>query len=117
MLFPETAGNKYAVVEPFRESVNLPKVIVPVYRQIEFDQAPWHIASIFDDIDDSLYTWNYLYNNVLNRNLPVREVKVKDKSLPWINSSIRKQMNLRYKLLKKCQGVRRRSSKVVTIQE
>ena len=33
MLFPDT-GNKYAVVDPFREDVNLPKVIVPVYPEV-----------------------------------------------------------------------------------
>lgn len=33
MLFPET-GNKYAVLDPFQRTVNLPKVIVPVYPQI-----------------------------------------------------------------------------------
>lgn len=33
MLFPDT-GNKYAVVDQFREDVNLPKVIVPVYPEV-----------------------------------------------------------------------------------
>lgn len=34
MLFPET-GNKYAVVDPFRTSVNLPRVIVPIFPQVD----------------------------------------------------------------------------------
>lgn len=33
MLFPKT-GNKYAVVDPSRSNVNLPKVIVPVYPEL-----------------------------------------------------------------------------------
>lgn len=33
MLFPDT-GNKYAVVDPFRVDVHLPKVIVPVYPEV-----------------------------------------------------------------------------------
>lgn len=47
MLFQET-GNKYAVVDPFRSNVNLPKVIVPVYPEVgDFvcvigeDDDPW----------------------------------------------------------------------------
>ena len=32
-MFPET-DNKYVVVDPFRRTVNLPKVIVPVYPQV-----------------------------------------------------------------------------------
>lgn len=47
MLFLET-GNKYAVVDPFRTNVNLPKVIVPVYPEVgDFvcvigeDDDPW----------------------------------------------------------------------------
>ena len=33
MLYPDT-DNKYAVVDPFREKVYLPKVVVPVYLEI-----------------------------------------------------------------------------------
>ena len=56
MLFPETAGNKYAVVDPFRESVNLPKVIVSVYPQFgDF------VCVIGDEEDD---TWRALITEV-----------------------------------------------------
>lgn len=47
MLFQET-GNKYAVIDPFRSNVNLPKVIVPMYPEVgDFvcvtgeDDEPW----------------------------------------------------------------------------
>lgn len=55
MLFPET-GNKYAVVDPFRRTVNLPKVIVPVYPQVgDF------VSVIGDDEDDP---WRALIREV-----------------------------------------------------
>lgn len=55
MLFPET-GNKYAVVDPFRRTVNLPKVIVPVYPQVgDF------VSVIGDDEDDP---WRALITEV-----------------------------------------------------
>lgn len=47
MLFPET-GNKYAMVDPFRQNVPLPKVTVPVYSEVGDllcvtveDDEPW----------------------------------------------------------------------------
>ena len=51
----------------------------------DFDQAPWHITELFDDIGDSVDTWQYLYNEILHHHLPPRDVKIRDKSLPWIN--------------------------------
>ena len=70
----------------------------------DFDQAPWHITGLFDDIDDSVYAWQYLYNEILHYHLPPRDVRIRDKSLPWINTSTRKEMNKRYKLLKKAKS-------------
>ena len=39
-----------------------------------------------------------IVNDILHH--PSRDAKIRDKSLPWINTSIRKEMNKRYKLLK-----------------
>ena len=56
---------------------------------------------IFDDIDDSLAFWQCIYKDILHRHIPLRDTKIKDKSLiPWINSFVRKEMNMRDKLLK-----------------
>lgn len=66
----------------------------------DFDQAPWHVSEIFDDIDDCVAFWQCLYDDILHHHLPSRDAKIRDKSLPWINTSIRKEMNKRYKLLK-----------------
>ena len=62
----------------------------------DFDQAPWHLTRLFDDIDDSVDTWQYLYNEILHHHLPLRNVKIRATSLPW--------MNKRYKLLKKAKS-------------
>ena len=62
------------------------------------------MASVFDDIDDSLYIWDYLYKDIVNHHLPTRNVKIRNKSLPWISTYIRKQINLRYKLLKEAKS-------------
>ncbi|XP_020617900.1 uncharacterized protein LOC110055830 [Orbicella faveolata] len=70
----------------------------------DFHQAPWHITGLFDDIDDSVDAWQYLYNEILHHHLPRRDVRIRDNSLPWINTSIRKEMNMRYKLLQRAKS-------------
>ena len=55
--------------------------------------------SLFDDIDDCHFTWNYSYNDIIDHHLPSREAKIRSKSLLWTDSSIRKGMNERFKLL------------------
>lgn len=36
----------------------------------DFDQAPWHITGLFDDIDDSVDAWQYLYDEIIHHHLP-----------------------------------------------
>ena len=44
-----------------------------------------------------------LYKDVSTEFLPKRKVKMRSKSLPWMNGDIRKLMNKRYKLLQQAQ--------------
>ena len=44
-----------------------------------------------------------MYKNIKGDFLPQREVRVRRKSLPWVNGAIRKLKNQRYKLLRKFQ--------------
>ena len=32
----------------------------------DMEHAPWQLAGIFDDVDDSLYLWDYLYKDIVN---------------------------------------------------
>ena len=54
--------------------------------------------SLCDDIDDCHFTWNYSYNDIIDHHLPSRKAKIRS-NLPWTDSSIRKGMNERFKLL------------------
>ena len=56
------------------------------------EQAPW-ICKLFDDVDDSKWCWGQLYKNILNSYETTRKVKVRSKSLPWMNTQTRKEMN------------------------
>ena len=65
----------------------------------EFATAPWNICDIFYDINDSVWAWETLYNYIINYHIPLSKVKVRSNILPWMTSSLRKEMNKRYKLL------------------
>ena len=69
----------------------------------DINSAPWHICDIFNDVDDVVFVWEHLYKNIINEHVPVRKVKVRAKSHPWMNGEIRKKLNEPYKLLKKAQ--------------
>ena len=72
-------------------------VDVNALRQ-DFAAAPWSICNIFDDLDDATWAWEYLYKDIVKSHLRSRVVKMRSNSLPWMNSSIRKELNKRYKL-------------------
>ena len=65
----------------------------------DFKNVPWQICSIFDDVDDSLWCWEQLYNSTISSHTNIRRVKIRRNSQPWMNGTIRKQINKRYKLL------------------
>ena len=67
--------------------------------QSDFQQTPWWVTSVFDDIDDTTSVWNDMYQAVIKEHINTRKVKVRSNSLPWMNSNLRKIMNKRYKLL------------------
>ena len=62
----------------------------------ELEQVPWSVCSVFDDVNDSLWAYNNLYQNVTKDYILERKVKVRHKSLRWINSEIRRLMNQRF---------------------
>ena len=69
----------------------------------DIERASWQIVNVFNDVDDSVYAWNYLYNEIVQQHIKKRKVKIRQRSLPWIDGKLRKEMNRRYKLLKEAQ--------------
>ena len=65
------------------------------------EQTPFYIASVFDDMDDILWAWNQLFRGVCDSHAPLKEIKVRSVSSPWINNTIRLKMNRRFKLFKR----------------
>ena len=50
------------------------------------------------------WTWQQMYKDLINTHAPFRTAKVRRNSLPWVDRSIRKEMNKIFKLLKRCKG-------------
>ena len=64
-------------------------------------RAQWHIIGALEDIDDSVFLWDSIFKFALDSHIKRRTLKIRDKSLPWINSEIRKAINQCQKYLRK----------------
>ena len=67
----------------------------------DLSRVPWQVLETFDDLDDVVEAWSRLFLEVLNQHAPVREVRVRAKSLPWIDDELRVLMRQRNWLHKK----------------
>ena len=85
-----------------KEIIDWKKCNVRNFKQ-EIGLVPWHSCQVFDDVDDNYWMIEKLYEQIKTEQLPKRKAKIRTKSLPWINSKIRKLMNQRYKQLIKAQ--------------
>ena len=45
--------------------------------------APWHIIQLFDEVDDWVHAWNLIMNDVLNDLAHVKNLRVRDKDVPY----------------------------------
>ena len=72
--------------------------------QSDIARAPFQVCEVFDDPTDVYYAWNLLFTELCNEHAPLKQIKVRSNSLPWITKEIRITMNQRYKTLKRaCQ--------------
>ena len=78
--------------------------------QEDLHDVPWWVTSLFDDIDDVTHAWELLFKDVLDTHIPTRIAKIRKESLPWVTGEIRKEMNKRCKLLRKCDDTRNTSA-------
>lgn len=91
---------------PILKRVNSFKKLMNTKANFKYDleTAPWWVCSVFDDVDDIAWAWESMYKDILGDYVFCRDAKIRNFSLPWMNSDIRKAMNKRYKLLRACDG-------------
>ena len=55
----------------------------------------WSTVDIFDDVDDKLYAFNLLFNDILEQHAPLKTFKVRGKPNPYLTDNIRGLMKTR----------------------
>ena len=58
----------------------------------DIQMIPFHICSIFDDVDDQCWARKQLFTNVLNEHAPLKERTLREKQVPYMHSQLRKEM-------------------------
>ena len=56
----------------------------------DMSSAPFHVAEIFDDVSDMAWFTSSLVSDITNCHAPIKTKYVKCKSVPYMNSSLKK---------------------------
>ena len=67
----------------------------------QLSMVPYHVGEIFDDIDDSYWFFNELTMQVVDAIAPLKRRQIKGKRIPYMNSELRKAMNVKNMLKRK----------------
>ena len=60
----------------------------------DLDNAPWSLLDMFDDVNEKLDTWEWIFNDATNRHAPIVKKRVKlTPLLPWMNNDILQLMH------------------------
>ena len=71
-----------------------PKVITfRSYKNFDPDEfkqhlstVPWHVAEVFDNVDDQAHYWITMMKNVVDEHLPLKRMRVRDKDVPYMTT-------------------------------
>jgi hypothetical protein len=63
--------------------------------QADMAKIPWNNLTTPDNIDQKLENWNTFFRNNLDKHFPVRRKRIRQKSHPWLDSSILRLMRIR----------------------
>ena len=67
----------------------------------EVQCIPFHICNIFDDINDQYWVRNTLFTQVLNEHAPLKQKALREEHVPYMNSTLSKEMYRRNMLKNK----------------
>ena len=67
----------------------------------DLSYAPFHVCSVFDDVEDKLWFHNALLDAIVNEHAPLKRKKVKNAQLPYMNGELRKAINVKAMLKRK----------------
>ena len=61
----------------------------------DLSSAPFHATQVFDTVDDAYWFSEYLLLDVVNKHAPLKKRVIKQKQIQYVNSTLRKQHNVR----------------------
>ena len=62
--------------------------------------VPWSIIDVFDDPDDKVEAFDFLFTDVLDCHAPLKTIRVRKNSSPWITKTIQTEMDRRDRLFR-----------------
>ena len=62
--------------------------------------VPWSIIDVFDDLNDKVEAFDFLFTDVLDCHAPLKTIRVRKNSSPWITKTIQKEMDRRDRLFR-----------------
>ena len=63
--------------------------------------VPFHVSTIFDDVDDQIWIHGALLNHLVNDHAPIKTKKITNTQLPYMNGELRKAINVKAMLKRK----------------
>ena len=67
----------------------------------DLEEISWDSAYAYDNIDDIWHHWATLFNQILDKHVPLVQKKIGNRQIPWITAQIRKKIRKRNQLYKK----------------
>ena len=92
MCTDRTLADSCSVIAPSISDHNLVEVTLrirgPKVKAEDPFLVPWHMVHFFDDIDSQIETFNSLFLEVLDQHAPIKRIKIKARSIPFITPEI-----------------------------
>ena len=67
----------------------------------DLEMTPFHIANVFDDVDDIMWAHDTLFADIVNEHAPLKCKNVKGKQVPYMNGTLRRAINVKAMLKRK----------------
>ena len=67
----------------------------------DMQSAPFHVGEIFDDINDKMWYFDKLFNEITEFHAPTKTKTIKQHQLPYMNGDLRRAINVKAMLRKK----------------
>ena len=94
--------------DKLKEKFNSKVISFRSYKNLNTDDlnmqlsiAPWHVGEIFDDIDDKVGFFNSLMKGILDEQLPLKKMKVRQQDVPYMTVEWKQAIRAKRKAAKR----------------